>query len=122
LPEGTTLQVPVAGIDALDGPIARVAHRPQLVSQLTGRGMGEHLRPQDVALLLTHTQGGLKDAPATARVIPFINKVETEAELAAAEQIARLAAAHRRVQRVVVGAALHEDVVRLVVEGRETGP
>ncbi len=122
LPQGLTLLIPVAGIDALDGPIASVAHRPELVSRLTGRSMDQPLQPEDVALLLTHPQGGLKDAPATGRIIPFINKVETEAEMARAERIARLAADHSRVQRVVVGAALHENVVRLVVEGREAGP
>ena len=30
------LVVPAAGIDALDGSIAEVAHRPELVSGLTG--------------------------------------------------------------------------------------
>src|SRR5690606_20546984 len=122
LPQGLTLLIPVAGIDALDDPIASVAHRPELVSRLTGSSMDQPLQPEDVALLLTHPQAGHKDAPATGRIIPFINKVETESEMARAERIARLAADHSRVQRVVVGADLHENVVRLVVEGREAGP
>lgn len=118
LPPETTLLVPIAGIDALDGPIAEVAHRPHLVARLAGADVEERLTLAGAARLLTHPEGGLKRAPATARAIPFINKVETAQQLAAAEEIARLALenAHvaQRVARVVVGAAQQGVVVRAV--------
>jgi len=115
LPPETTLLVPIAGIDALDGPIAEVAHRPHLVARLAGAKVGERLTPAGVARLLTHAQGGLKSAPPTARAIPFINKVETAGQLAAAEEIARLALASGCVAQVVVGAAQRPEAVRAVV-------
>lgn len=120
LPPETTLLVPIAGIDALDGPIAEVAHRPHLVARLLGKDVGEDLTPADVARLLIHPEGGLKRAPAAARAIPFINKVEVQEQLALAKEIARLALANahgaQRVARVVVGAARQREPVRAVVE------
>lgn len=115
IPPETTLLVTVVGIDALEGPIARVAHRPGLVCTLTGRAAHERLRVQDLARLLTHPDGGLKNAPAGARVVAFINKVETAAQLAQAERIAALAMQSGRLERVLVGAARSERPVRRIV-------
>ncbi len=115
LPPETTLLVPIAGIDALDGPIADVAHRPHLVARLAERDVNERLTPADVARLLTHPKGGLKGIPASARAIPFINKVEAKAHVAAAEEIAQRALDSERVDRVVVGAAQQEEPVRAVI-------
>ncbi len=111
IPPETTLVVPVAGIDALDGRIADIAHRPELLCSVIGNqySVNSYLTPQAVAALLTHPQGGLKGAPDEARVIPFINKVETPEQLAAARQIAHhiLRITHRasRITQVVIGAA-----------------
>lgn len=105
LPPQTTLLVPVVGIDALEGPLGRVAHRPHLVARLTGRTPQEMLRAQDVARLLTHREGGLKGAPPGARIIPFINKVERPEQVALAREIARLVVRHERIGRVLLGAA-----------------
>jgi molybdenum cofactor cytidylyltransferase len=120
IPPETTLLVPVVGIDALSAPLQDVAHRPRLVAELTGCLPEETLSPQDVALLLTHPQGGLKSAPAAARIIPFINKVETEEQLAQAAQIARRVAAHPRITRVLIGAAKRDAPLRTVHEASQT--
>ena len=81
IPTGTTLLIPVAGIDALGRPIGEIAHRPELVSDLTGLPLDARLTPAAVATVLTHPAGGLKGLPAGARCIPCINKVETDAQL-----------------------------------------
>lgn len=116
IPPETTLVIPVVGIDALERSISAVAHRPERVSELTGLSPDERLTPEAIALLLTHPASGLKNAPESARVIPLINKVESDIELAAARQMARyvLALAHGRVQRVVIGAVQKEPPVREV--------
>jgi molybdenum cofactor cytidylyltransferase len=88
----TNLVIPVVGIDALAGSIAEVAHRPELVRTVIGDRYSvsrEQLSVRDVAVLLSHAQGGLKNVPPGARVIPFINKVENDAQLADARQIAQ---------------------------------
>ena len=138
IPPETTLVVPVAGLDALEGPIEAVAHRAELVRRITNYELGirneegrvasggwrvgaNHQRlttndqrptPPDgwltaagLARVLTHPDGGLKGVPAGARVVPFLNKVEGAARLAAARTAARLMLREPRVDRVVLGAA-----------------
>lgn len=114
VPPGTTLFVVLMGIDALDGPLHTVAHRPHLVGALTGRAQSERLRPADAATLLTHPRGGLKRAPPGARVVIFINKVETAAQMEKAIQIADQIAVHPRIERVVLGALQTGRPVRTV--------
>lgn len=92
IPAQTTLVVPMMGIDALDAPIAQVAHRPERVVALLhdhfSLAPDQLLTTAGAATLLTHPQGGSKNVPPTARVIPFINKVETADQITTARQIA----------------------------------
>lgn len=125
IPPETTLLVPLAGIDALERPLEVVAHRPERVRALlaeaeddagsaaagrespttSGDSFGDdRLTAAGLARLLTHPQGGLKGAPAGARVVPFINKVETAAQLEAAGRAAQLTLNHPRIERAVLGA------------------
>ncbi|HID53306.1 MAG TPA: putative selenium-dependent hydroxylase accessory protein YqeC [Anaerolineae bacterium] len=136
IPPETTLVVPVMGLDALDGPIGKVAHRPELALSVIGdrsgvvgercsivggrAAAGEErvLTPQEAAVLLTHPRGGAKNTPPGARVIPFINKVETDEQLTAARQIAyhalRLTPHASRLTQVVLGAVQSNQPVREV--------
>jgi molybdenum cofactor cytidylyltransferase len=136
VPPGTTLLVPVAGIDALAGPLEEVAHRPERVRELLGQRAtddgrpadnqrpttddrrptleGNRLTPRGLAHLLTHPMGGLKAAPDGARIVPFINKVETGEQLPAAREAAALMLAEPRVSRVVIGALHSPEPVREV--------
>ena len=125
IPVGTTLLIPVAGIDALAGPLDSVAHRPEKIREITNYELritneertitdDGRLTPAGVAHVLTHPQGGLKDAPDGARVIPFINKVETEAELTAGRLTAAAILRRARVTRVVLGALRTAEPMREV--------
>ena len=67
-----------------------------------------------IAAVLAHPQGGAKDVPPTARLIPFLNKAEDEATLAAAREIARLLLQQPRIDSVLIGAAQGDDPVREV--------
>jgi molybdenum cofactor cytidylyltransferase len=106
IPIGTTLLVPVAGIDALAKPIAEVAHRPERVCAITGLAEQDALTPAALATLLTSPEGGLKNAPATGRVAILINKVESAAEYALARESAEAILRDPLVERVVIGALL----------------
>jgi molybdenum cofactor cytidylyltransferase len=121
IPPGTTLLVPLAGIDALEGPLEEVGHRAEKIREITNYELritneegwsagGGSAYLQDgwltaagLARVLGDGRGGLKGAPAGARVIPFINKVETAARLAAARETAVLLLAEPRIDRVVIG-------------------
>jgi len=133
IPPACTLVVPVVGIDALDGRFSDVTHRPELAAQLLPYSVvGERLSVGDVARLIAHPQGGLKGVPDGARVVPFINKVETAAQLSAARQIAHQLLHTPRIERVVIGAAksaqpvreVHQRVTAVILaagEGRRMG-
>ncbi len=111
IPPDTTLVIPVVGIDALDGPLEKVAHRPELVRSVIRKQdsvSSQRLSVADVAALLVHPEGGMKSVPEGARAIPLINKVETAAQSQAARQIAhhafRLSSLRSRLSHVVSGA------------------
>lgn len=120
IPPAATLVVPVMGIDAIGGRIRDVVHRPERLCALIGApcSLDERLTPEMAAALLTHPQGGLKGVPDGARVIPFINKVETAAHLIIARQIAHdvLRRTHHvsRFTQLAIGAVQSEQPIREV--------
>ena len=104
IPPETDRVVCVAGIDALEGPIASTAHRPERVSAVTGIAADRPLTPASLAALLTAPQGGLKNVPERASLTLLLNKVETGPQRESARRVARHALGAPRVERVVIGA------------------
>ncbi len=114
VPPETTLLIPVVGVQAVNGRIATAAHRPERVVSLAQSlkppgvrsvTLNSRLTTTLIAQLLTHPQGGLKDAPAAARVIPFVNQIETAVHFKQARQIAALALRSPAVSSVLLGTA-----------------
>lgn len=114
IPPDATLVVPVAGIDAVGRPLNVVAHRPELVADLTGLLVEEMMTVKALATLMSHDNGGLKNVPDGARVIPLLNKVETTERLAIARQVALFLLQNERIDSVVLGAVKEEPPVREV--------
>jgi len=109
IPENTSLVVPVVGIDALGQPLSQDnIFRPEIASALTGLPLGETVTSESVAVLVTHERGLIKGSPATARIVPFINKVDTGDLLQKAIQLAEiiLAVRHPYINKVVIGQAV----------------
>lgn len=115
VPIGTTLLVPVVGIDALSKPIGEVAHRPERVCAITGLAEADTLTPAALARLLTSPEGGLKDARSAGRAAVLINKVESAAEYALAREIADRMLRDSPLERVAIGALLGDDAKGWVV-------
>ena len=105
IPPQSDLVVPVVGIDALNRPIRLTAHRPERVAELLGKDLDDQVTALDLALIVNHPQGGLKNVPAGARIIAAINKVETKTQLAAARVAAGAMLQEARIQQVVIAAA-----------------
>ncbi|MCB8943799.1 MAG: putative selenium-dependent hydroxylase accessory protein YqeC [Ardenticatenaceae bacterium] len=123
IPPDATLVIPVIGIDALDGPIEKVAHRPELVRSVIGElysVSGDRLTAADVAALLVHPAGGMKNVPERARVIPLINKVETESHLQTARQIAHHSLVPSPQSLVSISAATHSPISHIVLGAIKT--
>lgn len=118
IPTGTTLLVPVVGIDALCKPIAEIAHRPERVSAIAGIPAEETLTPAALARLITSPRGGLKGAAAVRRVAVLINKVESAPELALAREVAAEILRDEAVERVAMGGLLGREGAVWVVASR----
>ncbi len=86
IPPDATLVVPVVGMDALERPLSEIAHRPEKVEELLMADgqlsiVNGMLTAQAVARLLIHPLGGLKNVPDEARIVPLLNKVDSEERL-----------------------------------------
>lgn len=115
IPSSATVVVPIVGLDILGRPLtAEHVHRPERVAVLTNAALDDIITPRMIATVLAHPEGGGKGVPATARLIPFLNKAEDEASLAAAREIAGLLLLHDRIDGVLIGAALAADPVHEV--------
>ncbi len=113
---GTTLVVPLVGVDVVGQPLDEGhVHRPERVAALTGAERGQPVTLQIIADVLTHPQGGLKGVPPQARVVALVNKVQTQAQVEIAEQLADLLLGNARIEAVAIGAVQGTDPVHLVV-------
>jgi molybdenum cofactor cytidylyltransferase len=115
IPSGTTIVVPVVGMDVLGRSLtAENVHRPDRIAALTGAAPGDPVTPEMIAAVVAHPAGGAKGAPPGARLIPFLNKAEDAGTLAAARVTARMLLETARVDSVLIGAAAGRDPIREV--------
>ncbi len=111
VPSRTTLLVPVVGIEVIGRPLTEEhVHRAAVAAQLAGVELGVAVTPEIVAAVLTDLQGGLKGLPVGARVVPFINKVDS-GTLALGHDLAEHLLACQQVESVVIGSVQHDDPV-----------
>ena len=104
VPPATTILVPMMAVDALSQPLdERITHRPELIARLTGASLGDSITPEVAAQVIAHAEGGLKNAPPSARVIPLINKVDSSI-LGPAQEVANYLISDNSIDRVLLGA------------------
>lgn len=116
IPPSATLVVAVVGVDALDLPVATVAHRPERVTALTGIAGDARLDERAIAQVLVGPEGNTRGAPPGARVVALVNKADDDMRLGAARAIAKEVRARRAI-RVVIAALETDEIVREVVGG-----
>jgi molybdenum cofactor cytidylyltransferase len=117
IPSGTTLAVPVVGIDVLGRPLdSTYVHRPERVAVLTGAELGQPVTLEMVAAVLGHPDGGLKGVLPHARVVTLINKVASNAELEAANQLAGHLLRSPQIAAAAIGAVRGGDPIRRVCD------
>jgi probable selenium-dependent hydroxylase accessory protein YqeC len=81
VPRTASHVVPVASVAAVGETLTTdVVHRPGRVADITGLDMCDTITPGAVGTVLTHPEGGLRNAPAEASVIPLVNKADTESQ------------------------------------------
>jgi molybdenum cofactor cytidylyltransferase len=111
IPPDTTILVPMMAIDAIGQPLdEKVAHRPELIARLTGTSLGDLITPEMAAQVIAHPEGGLKNAPPSARVFPLINKVDSST-LGLAQEVAHHLISVNSIDRVLLGAVAEPDPI-----------
>ena len=115
IPPSTTTLVAVVGVDALEGPIAKVGHHAELIAALAGLAVDDVLDAEAVSRVLLGPRGNTKGAPPGARVVALVNKADTAERVTAARALA-VALRRSGAERAVV-AALHSDVAVVEVVG-----
>jgi probable selenium-dependent hydroxylase accessory protein YqeC len=117
IPQNTSLVIPVVGIDALGLSLTEEnVFRAEIAARLLGLAIGQPIKPEAVAKLITQTQGMFKDVPTRARVVPFLNKVDLAGGLSKARELAELILQieHAQIEKVVLGhAGLPDPVVEV---------
>ncbi|NUB92401.1 putative selenium-dependent hydroxylase accessory protein YqeC [Haloterrigena sp. SYSU A558-1] len=126
LPETVDTVLAIASVDAVGRPLDEGAvHRPERVAAVTGRDLGDTIRPDDVATILTSPDGGLKDVPPDATYVPVLNMVDDADDRAVAREVATRilersadagAAAHGRISRVVLTSMIADEPLVDVLE------
>jgi len=116
IPDCADVVVPIASVRAVGEPLSEaVAHRPERVAAITDLSVGDEIRPEDIATVLAHPEGGLRGVPEDATAIPLVNMADDAALAETATEIA--AGVHDRadVPRVVVTSLKADDPVKAVV-------
>ena len=118
LPDSTSTVLAIVSLGAIGEPLSTaVVHRPDRVSAITGRQIGERIRPGDVAAVLTSEQGARKDVPDSASVIPVLNKVDDDDRRGNAERIAeKVLGKSNHIDRVVLTRMIDTDPILAVLE------
>ncbi|QWC18264.1 selenium cofactor biosynthesis protein YqeC [Halorubrum sp. 2020YC2] len=117
IPPNADVVVPIVSAHVVGEPLTEdLVHRPEEVAAITGREVGSEIRPVDVATVLASPAGGLKGVPSGATAIPVVNKVDDEADAAAARAVAREIRFRANVPRVLLTRLIADDPVVEVVE------
>lgn len=111
--------IPLVSVRAVGEPLDQiVAHRPEVVAELTGAGPGQRITADHVARLLAHPQGGLKHADRAGSVVPVINMVDTDEQKYTARLIAdQILQRAAGLDRVVLARMIADDPVVEVIRG-----
>jgi probable selenium-dependent hydroxylase accessory protein YqeC len=120
LPPCTTLVIPMVGIDALGCELSeKNVFRSEIASRLTGIPLGGTVSSDAIVNLMLHPSGITRESPVDARIIPFINKMDLNADRSMARDIGYkiLKANHPRIDRVVLGQAQVHPPVAEVISG-----
>jgi probable selenium-dependent hydroxylase accessory protein YqeC len=108
--------VPVIGLDCLNRPLgAQTLFRWEMASGLHRMTAGEMITPELAASILLHPQGVCRGWREGLRLIPFINKADSESddELAAALAKALLHSGNFPVERVIMGSVQNSRVTSI---------
>jgi probable selenium-dependent hydroxylase accessory protein YqeC len=106
IPDFVDLVIPIVGLDSIGKPATEEwVFRLERFLAITRLEPGEIITPGVVGRLLSDPEGALKGIPPTARMVPFLNKLDLlNFDAGEKETIeAIIAGANSRIRRLVVG-------------------
>jgi probable selenium-dependent hydroxylase accessory protein YqeC len=115
VPKCTKWVVGMVGLEAVGKPInARWVFRPQLVSQITGLAGNAILTESAIVDLFIDQNGILKDAPAGAIRLAFLNQADSREQLESGREIAQALVRQQMsgLTRILIGQLLYEPTVK----------
>jgi probable selenium-dependent hydroxylase accessory protein YqeC len=118
IPSDTTLVIAILGVDGVGkGLTDETAFQAERVSKLTGILEGEKMTEGGMAILMIHPEGLFKGAPASSRLVAFLNKVESQEGVVKAKKIAQGIFERKdvNIERVILGQLKGEPPVVEVV-------
>ena len=113
---GADYLVPVIGLDCLNKPLGpETLFRWETAAERFSLKAGDSLTPETAAALLLHRSGVCKDWQEGVRLVPYINKVDSEKDEPAARDLAHalLQNPNFPVERVVWGSLTHRRATSL---------
>ncbi|MEE8449996.1 MAG: selenium cofactor biosynthesis protein YqeC [Thermodesulfobacteriota bacterium] len=125
IPESCAVVVALAGVDGVGVRLDQEkVFRPEIVGRLTHLSPGDIISVEAVAQLFLDPEGLTKGAPACARLIAFINKVDLDPNLRTSRALAGLllSADKRSYERVILGqVAKSPPVMKIITPGKISG-
>jgi molybdopterin-guanine dinucleotide biosynthesis protein MobB len=104
VPTSTSLLLPIVGFEIFDAPLTKdIAHRSEIISEITGIQIGETITVEILSSLLRKGNGYLKGYKPKMRVIPILTKVPPDARKKAIEIAEKLLADFPEFESVVIG-------------------
>jgi len=113
---GANYLVPVIGLDCIDKPLGpQTLFRWDMAAHRYGLKIGTPLTADLAASLLMHRSGVCRDWKKGMKIIPYINKVDSEADWPRAQALAKALAANANypVEKVVLGTLENKRVVSI---------
>ncbi len=118
IPPSTTLVVAILGVDGMERELNEEnVFQPERVSKMTGIPIGERMKGEAIALLVTHPEGLFKGAPSSSRVVVFLNKVDIPSGMEKGKDISQkiFEKRHPQIERIVLGQLKKEPPVVEVI-------
>lgn len=110
IPATTDTVLPVVSVHVVGKPLTdEYVHRVDRVAALTALEPGDEIRPDHVATVLSSPEGGLKDVPEGATVVPVVNKVDDADDEETATQVATAMLDRNAIDRVVLTRMVADD-------------
>ena len=87
-------------------------HRSELVAALSEQPLGSPVTAKTLARVLSHPEGGARQCPNGARLVPILNRIDTDADMPEAREAAETMLATESVCTVLLGCVRQNPPVR----------